>query len=82
MKAPNRDILVLVKDHDPDSPVVQQELELLNHLLLSVETMNSLCRAHEVLDLNRFERSSQFEKVYRLMRDRNPKPFIFLFNRN
>ena len=51
MKTPNRDLLVLVKNDHLNEKAIEVELEKLNQLLFNYETIQNLCVAHEVFDL-------------------------------
>ena len=82
MKTPNRDLLVLVKDDQLNDAAMEMELEKLNQLLMSFETVENLCLAHEVFDLNRYKIVSRYDSVRQVIIRKDLKPFEFLFNRN
>ena len=82
MKMPNRDLLVLVKDEFRSHEYMEFELEQLNMLLASYETMDCFCIAHEIFDLNRFKTIIGRKELRRLGRQRSMKPFVFICNKN
>jgi phosphoenolpyruvate carboxylase len=82
MKAPNRDMLVLVKEQGVSSEYIQMEMERIHQLLISFETIDRLVNAHEVMDLNRYKRLNKYNAVVRVMQETNLKPFIFIVNKN
>jgi transcriptional regulator of NAD metabolism len=82
MKSPNRDLLVLLKDEYMSEHAIEQEVERLNEMLFHVESFENIAHAHELIDLNKFRISQQKKKVLQVLRDKEMKPFIFLFNMN
>lgn len=82
MKVPNRDMLVLVKDEFLSDDSIQQELERINRLLLSFETSENLCDAHEVFDMNRYKRITKAIQLKKIMNTLELKPFVFIINKN
>jgi ERCC4-type nuclease len=82
MKAPNRDMLVLVKDEFLDSDLIKVELERIHQLLISFETFENVCKAHEVFDLNRYKKIKKADGVRKVMMERQTKAFVFISNNN
>lgn len=82
MKTPNRDLLVLVKNDHLNEKAIEVELERLNQLLFNYETIQTLCKAHEVFDLNVYKIHSQFKLLKKVISKKHLKPFEFLFNKN
>lgn len=82
MKVPNRDLLVLVKDEFRNQQSMENELEQLNKLLISYETMDSFCIAHEVFDLNKFKIIRSASMLRKVGRKKELNPFIFIYNKN
>lgn len=82
MKVPNRDMLVLVKDEFLNDASIQLELEKINRLLVSFETSENLCAAHEVFDLNSYKKVSKKAKVQKILNTEELKPFLFIINKN
>lgn len=82
MKTPNRDLLVLVKDDHLNEEAIEFELEQLNQLLMVFETVENLCGAHEVFDLNRYRIVRRSQSIKEVISRKELKPFIFIFNKN
>lgn len=82
MKTPNRDLLVLVKDESFDKKTMENELEQLNRLLIRFETIENICLAHEVFDMNRYRIIHKARKVQKLIHHKEIKPFVFICNKN
>jgi len=82
MKTPNRDLLVLVKDDHLNKESIEFELEQLNQLLLQFETMDNLCSAHEVIDMNKYRICNDSKVIRQVISQRVLKSFLFLCNKN
>lgn len=82
MKTPNRDLLVLVKDESYDKTSMEIELEQLNRLLIHFETIDNICMAHEVFDMNRYRILHKPPQVQKHIQSKDIKPFIFICNKN
>jgi hypothetical protein len=82
MKTPKRDLLVLVKNDFLDEKAIEEELEKLNQLLFIYETLDNICIAHEVFDLNVYKIHAKIELIKKVISKKHLKPFEFLFNRN
>ena len=82
MKSSNRDLLVLVKDESLSSDSIELELERIHQVLISFETTENLCRAHEVFDMNRYKIIESGSKVQKIMMARELKAFVFIINKN
>jgi len=82
MKTPNRDLLVLVKNDHLNEEAIELELEKLNQLLFNYETIDNLCTAHEVFDLNVYKIHHHSKLVKKIISKPHLKPFEFLFNKN
>lgn len=76
----NRDILVLLKNELLTEQDMQHEVEALNTLLKQVETDQSFCLAHELVNRNRI--TSNPKKILKESRFFLMKPFRFLINKN
>ena len=61
---------------------IEMELEKLNQLLFNYETIQNLCAAHEVFDLNVYKIHSNFKLLKKVITKKHLKPFEFLFNKN
>lgn len=82
MKTPNRDLLVLVRNDHMNEKAIEMELEKLNQLLFNYETIQNLCEAHEVFDLNVYKIHTSFKLLKKVISKKHLKPFEFLFNKN
>lgn len=82
MKMPNRDLLVLMKDEGLDKDAMENELEQLNQLLLFFETMDNICMAHEIFDLNKYKIIHRPHVIQKVINQPEVKPFVFIFNKN
>jgi len=82
MKTPDRDLLVLVKDEYMNEKFMENELEQLNELLFHYETIEKFCAVHEVFDLNRYKIIAKPNLIQKLVRQKELKPFQFIFNKN
>jgi len=82
MKSVNRDLLVLTKYDVPDPVAMEQEIEFLNKLLFTVENLHTYCMVNEVIDVNKYKIIRKPHLIHQIIRERNIKPFVFIFNRN
>ncbi len=82
MKRPNRDLLVLVKEDQLNQDAIEHELNRLNRILVNLETVDNICLAHEVADLNRYKMLMRFQQVNEVIRKKDLKPFVFILNKN
>lgn len=76
----NRDIMVMLKHEFMTEHAIQQEVETLNKLLAQTESLESFCRAHELVDRNRI--TSKAKKILKESHFYNLRPFRFLINKN
>ncbi|HEY8396895.1 MAG TPA: hypothetical protein VIK80_03075 [Flavihumibacter sp.] len=81
MKAPNRDLLVLVKHARDNEDAMERELAQLNKLLMGVETQETFSHVYEVIDLNRYRVYTQTSTIMNLIHNGEPA-FVFLNNKN
>ena len=51
----NRDLLVLFKEELMNPQAIEHEVEMLHELLYSVERIDNLIVAHEVINLNKYK---------------------------
>ena len=61
---------------------IEQEVELLNEMLFHVESMENFCKAHEVIDLNRYKIYLKSKQIIKVVRQREIRPFQFISNKN
>ena len=78
----NRDLLVLFKEELMNPQAIEHEVELLHELLYSVERIDNLVVAHEVINLNKYKIISDKNAIRMTLRENELKPFIFLNNKN
>jgi hypothetical protein len=76
----NRDILVASRQAGIKEELTEKEIESLDAILRKVETAESFCTAHELVNRNKItSRSAAILKETRFYR---LKPFRFLINKN
>ena len=78
----NRDLLVLFKEELMNPQAIEHEVEMLHELLYSVERMDNLIVAHEVINVNKYKIISDKNIIRTTLRHNELKPFIFLNNKN
>ncbi|MCU0386549.1 MAG: hypothetical protein MUE38_11005 [Flavihumibacter sp.] len=81
MKAPNRDLLVLVKHARDNEEAMERELVQLNKLLMDVETQETYSHVYEIIDCNKFRISTECKRIMKFIHSGEP-PFVFLNNKN
>ena len=78
----NRDLLVLF-NHELMSPqAMENEVELLHELLFSVERLDNLVTAHEIIDLNKYKVINKQIILRKTIQFQELKPFVFLNCKN
>lgn len=78
----NRDLLVLIKDEFKNEQAIENELEQLNELLHTTETMANYCMVYEVVDLNKYKIFHQPKKIIQVLNQKKLQPFQFICNKN
>ena len=78
----NRDLLVLFKEELMSPQAIEHEVEMLHELLYTVEKIENLITAHEVINLNNYKIQHQYAVIRNTLRRSVLKPFIFLNNKN
>ncbi|MBC7686884.1 MAG: hypothetical protein H7211_01760 [Aquabacterium sp.] len=78
----NRDLLVLFNQELLSPQAIEHEVELLHELLHSVERLDNLVTAHEILDLNKYKVVNKTMVVRNTIREQKLKPFVFLNCKN
>ena len=78
----NRDLLVLFKEELMNPQAIEHEVEMLHELLYSVEKIDNLIIAHEVINLNKYKIVYDPQIIRETICLRELKPFIFLNNKN
>lgn len=77
-----RDLLVLLNNEHRSQQAIDQEVEWLHDVLFHVEALDNFCKAHELLDLNRYKVISQVAKVRKAVLRKDFKAFEFVSNKN
>ena len=78
----NRDLLVLFNHELMSAQAMENEVELLHELLFSVERLDNLVIAHEIIDLNKYKVINKDIVVRKIIRLQDLKPFVFLNCKN
>ena len=82
MNRMNRDLLVLFNQELLSPQAIEHEVELLHELLHTVERIDNLVTAHEVLDLNKYRVINKAMVVRNTIRIQELKSFVFLNCKN
>ncbi len=82
MNNPNRDLLGLFNQELMTPQSIEHEVELLHQLLYTIERIENLIIAHEIIDLNKYKVISKSIKLRKLIRNQQLKPFVFLNCKN
>ncbi len=82
MNNPNRDLLVLFNQELMTPQAIEHEVELLHELLYTVEYIENLIIAHEVIDLNKYKVINRSHQLRLVIRQQKLKPFVFLNCKN
>lgn len=82
MNRMNRDLLVLFNQELLSPQAIEHEVELLHELLHTVERIDNLVTAHEILDLNKYKVINKTIVVRNTIRIQELKPFVFLNCKN
>ena len=76
----NRDLLY---NHELMSPqAMENEVELLHELLFTVEHLDNLVTAHEIIDLNKYKVINKQIILRKTIQLQELKPFVFLNCKN
>lgn len=75
----DRDLLVLVRTNASQQSL-EEAVECLHKILLSVECTDVFCHAHELVKRNKITNKSK--TILKAIRSEELKPFYFLINRN
>ena len=78
----NRDLLVMFNQELMSPQAIEQQVGLLHELLFSVERMENLAAAHEIIDLNKYKVINKSLIVRNIIRTQVLKPFVFLNCKN
>jgi hypothetical protein len=61
---------------------IEHEVEMLHEILYSVEGLDNIITAHEVIDVNRYKIFNNPLQLRSIFRQRELKPFVFLNCKN
>ncbi len=82
MNNTNRDLLVLFNQELMTPQSIEHEVELLHKILYSVESIENLIAAHEIIDLNKYKILAKSYQLRPIIRQMELKPFVFLNCKN
>lgn len=82
MNNPNRDLLVLFNQELMTPQAIAHEVERLHQILSTIEYIENLVIAHELLDLNKYKVINKHHELRMTIRRRTLKPFLFLNCKN
>lgn len=78
----NRDLLVLFNQELLSPQAIEHEVELLHELLFTIERLDNLVIAHELIDLNKYKIINKAFTLRETIRKQDLKPFLFLNCKN
>lgn len=78
----NRDLLVLFNQELMSPQAMEQEVELLHEMLFSVERLDNLITAHEIIDFRKYKIIKKKLSLRDTIKKQSLKPFVFLFCKN
>ena len=82
MHNPNRDLLILINDDLRSQASIEMEVSWLHEMLYRLESLETFCKAHELIDLNRYKVFTSPHKVQNSLLRRDFIPFEFVCNKN
>ena len=82
MNNSNRDLLVLFNQELMTPQAIENEVELLHEILYTVENLENIVTAHEVIDVNKYKIYTTSQQLSSIIRQRELKPFVFLNCKN
>lgn len=82
MNRMNRDLLVLFNQELLSPQAIEHEVELLHELLQTVERLENLVTAHEIIDLNKYKVIKKSLIIRNTIRHQELKTFVFLNCKN
>ncbi|MEY2918050.1 MAG: hypothetical protein RIS73_1764 [Bacteroidota bacterium] len=82
MNNSNRDLLVLFNQELMTPQAIEHEVEQLHEILFSVENINNIVTAHEVIDVNKYKIFNAPQQLRAIIHQRELKPFVFLNCKN
>jgi hypothetical protein len=82
MNNSNRDLLVLFNQELMTPQAIEHEVEMLHEILYTVEGLDNIVTAHEVIDVNKYKIFNAPQQLRTILRQRDLKPFLFLNCKN
>ncbi len=82
MNNSNRDLLVLFNQELMSPQAIEHEVGLLHEILYTVECIDNIITAHEVMDVNKYKILNAPQQLKVILRQRELKPFVFLNCKN
>jgi hypothetical protein len=82
MNNTNRDLLVLFNQELMTPKAIEHEVEILHEMLYTVECLDNIVTAHEVIDVNKHKVYNTPHLLQSIFRQRQLKPFLFLNCKN
>ena len=82
MNKSNRDLLIMFKQELMSPQAMEHEVSLLHELLFTVERLDNIVTAHEIIDLNKYKIISKSFIVKESLRQSKEIPFVFVNNKN
>lgn len=77
-----RDLLVMLNNEHRSQQAIDHEVKWLHAVLFHIEELDNFCKAHEVLDLNRYKVINNIIKVRKIVVRKTMKAFEFVSNKN
>jgi len=78
----NRDLLVLFNQELMTPQAIEHEVEMLHEMLYTVERMDNLMVAHEIIDLKKNRVTNKKIRLRNIFQKQVLKPFVFLNCKN
>ncbi|WP_462241372.1 hypothetical protein [Ferruginibacter sp.] len=82
MNNSNRDLLVLFNQELMTPQAIEHEVEMLHGILYTVESLDNIVTAHEVIDVNKYKIFNTPKQISTIIRQRELNPFVFLNCKN
>ena len=77
-----RDLLVLLNEDHRSKEAIDHEVEWLHEVLYYVEELDNFCKAHELIDVNRYRIYDKPNRVKKAVLRQSAKAFEFISNKN
>ena len=82
MNNSNRYLLVLFNQELMTPQAIEHEVEMLHGILYTVENLDNIITAHEVIDVNKYKILNAPQQLRSIIRKRELNPFVFLNCKN